>query len=83
LINLNFYGYGKEEIRFRVIRNEFEINTFISIYIIVMDSIDQRLIELIEKYSHLYDKNSYDKIKIQNLCSNILYTATVNQITIK
>jgi len=50
-----------------------------------MDSIDQRLIELIEKYSHLYDKNSsdYDKIKIQNLCSNILYTATVNQITIK
>jgi len=40
-----------------------------------MDSIDQRLIELIEKYSHLYDKNNsdYDKIKIQNLCSNIVY----------
>lgn len=34
-----------------------------------MDSTDQRLIELIEKCSHLYDKNSpdyKDKIKCQN-----------------
>jgi len=30
---------------------------------------------MIEKYSHLYDKNSpdYDKIKIQNLWNSIVY----------